>query len=91
MSRLSGGPGRLQDPAEEVDHIPESPSGVFPPGAPRLLQQPEGSFHAAGAGLEGDNLLRDLPRPVVSGPEPTTVRRRNPLPGSGAAVSLAHH
>lgn len=67
MCALSGGSGRHQDPAEEVDYLPEGAAGVLPPRAPRLLQQPEGRVHAAGPGLEGNHLLRHLPRPVVSG------------------------
>lgn len=62
----SGGPGRHQDSAEEVDHLPEDASGVPPPRAPRVLQQPEGRLHPAGPRLARDHLLRDLPRPVVS-------------------------
>lgn len=66
MRPLSGGSGRYQDPAEEVDHLPESPAGVLPPRASRLLQQPEGRLHTAGPGLAGNHVLRHLPRPVVS-------------------------
>lgn len=66
MCSLSGRSGWNQDPAEEVDHLPESPAGVLPPRASRLFQQPESRLHPAGAGLAGDHLLRHLPRSVVS-------------------------
>lgn len=72
---LSGRLGWYQDPAEEVDHLPESPAGVLPSRAPCLLQQPEGSVHAAGAGLEGHHLLWYLPRSMVSGNAPLSPTR----------------
>lgn len=60
-----GGYGRPADAAEEMDVVPESSSGLFPPRTQPAPHCP-GCLPAEARGLEEERLLRCLHSPVVS-------------------------